>query len=59
MATWWDESSLARWLQIGPRCAVVGKTHYRNPRRKGGAGLTYTVWDALVSLRISWVFQTD
>jgi hypothetical protein len=57
MDTWREESSLARWLQIDPKCAVVGA---RNPRRKrGGAGLTYTVWDALASLRISWVFQTD
>lgn len=57
MEIWWDEFSLARCFQICPRCAVV---EARNPRRKrGGSGLTYTAWDVLASLRISWVFQTD
>lgn len=32
----------------------------KDPRRKrGGAGLTYTVWDALDATRISWFFQID
>lgn len=31
----------------------------KEPKEAAGrAGLTYTVWDALASLRISWVFQT-
>lgn len=45
--------------QVAPDRSQMCCSGSKEPREAAGrAGLTYTVWDARASLRISWVFQT-